>query len=334
MPAMPPPTGPTPALERVRARIREVFEAPEAAVYLVATGTAANALSLACLCPPWATVYCHRERACRRGRVRGAGVLYRRGEADAHRRRARAHRPRGPGAGDRRDRAQGVHNVQKGALSLSNATEAGTVYDPEAVAELAGVARAAGLPVHMDGARFANAVAALGCSPAELTWKAGVDVAQLRRHQERLPRGGGGGAVRSRRAPGSSSSAASAAGISSPSTASSRRRWRRISRATSGSTWPRRRTRGRGSSRRGSRRCRARRWCIRREANAVFASWPRARHWAAQAAGAHYYLWPARPEPGRAGGGAAVGAARLQLGDDAGGGGAASRLARGELPVV
>ena len=49
------------AMARVRARLREVFEAPDAAVYLVATGTAANALGLACLCPPWATVYCHRE---------------------------------------------------------------------------------------------------------------------------------------------------------------------------------------------------------------------------------------------------------------------------------
>jgi threonine aldolase len=48
-------------MERVTARIRELFEAPQAAVYLVATGTAANALALACLCPPWATVYCHRN---------------------------------------------------------------------------------------------------------------------------------------------------------------------------------------------------------------------------------------------------------------------------------
>ena len=70
----------------------------------------------------------------------------------------------------------GVHNVQNGALSLTNVTEAGTVYAPAEVAELAGLARAAGMPVHMDGARFANAVAALGCSPAELSWKAGVDV--------------------------------------------------------------------------------------------------------------------------------------------------------------
>ena len=150
--------------ERVRARIREIFEAPEAAVYLVATGTAANALSLACLCPPWATVYCHRgahvaEDEC------GAPEFYTGGAKltlidGAHGRIDRAGLEQAIGE----TAPRGVHNVQKGALSLSNATEAGTVYDPEAVAELAGVARAAGLPVHMDGARFANAVAASGAA--------------------------------------------------------------------------------------------------------------------------------------------------------------------------
>ena len=82
------------AMARVTARIREIFEAPEAAVYLVATGTAANALALACLCPPWATVYCHRNAHVAGGRVRGAGVLHRRRQADAARRRARADRRR------------------------------------------------------------------------------------------------------------------------------------------------------------------------------------------------------------------------------------------------
>jgi threonine aldolase len=69
-----------------------------------------------------------------------------------------------------------VHSVQPAALTLTQATEAGTVYTPGEVAALAEVARSYGLPVHMDGARFANALVRLGCSPAELTWKAGVDV--------------------------------------------------------------------------------------------------------------------------------------------------------------
>jgi threonine aldolase len=69
-----------------------------------------------------------------------------------------------------------VHSVQPAALTLTQATEAGTVYTPDEIAALAEVARSYGLPVHMDGARFANALVRLGCSPAELTWKAGVDV--------------------------------------------------------------------------------------------------------------------------------------------------------------
>ena len=120
-------------MERVTARIREVFEAPEAAVYLVATGTAANALALACLCPPWATVYCHREAHVEEDEC-GAPEFYTGGaKLTLARRRAWAHRAGEPGAGDRRrPRSSGVHNVQKGALSLTNATEAGTVYAPDA----------------------------------------------------------------------------------------------------------------------------------------------------------------------------------------------------------
>jgi threonine aldolase len=164
------------AMERVTARLRAIFEAPEAAVRLVATGTAANALSLACLCPPWATVYCHREAHVAEDEC-GAPEFYTGG----------AKLTLLEGADGRIDaQALGhalataapasVHNVQKGALSLTNATEAGAVYAPAQVAALAGMARAHGLPVHMDGARFANALVSLGCTPAELTWKAGVDV--------------------------------------------------------------------------------------------------------------------------------------------------------------
>jgi len=163
------------ATVRVTARLREIFEAPEAAVYLVATGTAANALALACLCPPWATVYCHHDAHVDVDEC-GAPEFFTGG----------AKLVRLPGAHGRVDpdalagalaaTVQGrVHNVQRGALTLTNATEAGTVYDPAAVRALAGVARAAGVPVHMDGARFANALVATGASPAELTWRAGVD---------------------------------------------------------------------------------------------------------------------------------------------------------------
>ncbi len=168
--------GSDPLSLRVRDALREVFEAPEAAVYLVATGTAANALALACFCPPWAAVYCHRiahveEDEC------GAPEFYTGGAklvlvdgADAR---------MDPAALDRAIAATGragVHNVQRGMVSITNVTEAGTVHSLDQVAGLADVARRHGLPVHMDGARFANALVATNASPAEMTWKAGVDV--------------------------------------------------------------------------------------------------------------------------------------------------------------
>lgn len=163
-------------MDAVRARLRAVFEAPDAAVYLVATGTAANALSLACLCPPWGTVFCHRhahiaEDECGAPEFfSGGGKL------------TLLDGPLGKFTAETLGRALeetgqlGVHSVQKGAVSITNLTEAGTAYSPAEIGALCSVAHAHGMPVHMDGARFANALVSHGCSPAELTWKAGIDV--------------------------------------------------------------------------------------------------------------------------------------------------------------
>ena len=168
--------GADPLTQSVVARIREVFEAPEAAVHLVATGTAANALALACFCPPWAAVFCHRTAHIEEDEC-GAPEFYTGGAKlvlvdGAHGRMA----PEGLASAIRFTGRAGVHNVQRGMVSLTNVTEAGTVYTPAEVAALAGVAKAAGLPVHLDGARFANALVATGATAAEVTWKAGVDV--------------------------------------------------------------------------------------------------------------------------------------------------------------
>jgi threonine aldolase len=166
-------------MSRVTAALRARFEAPQAEVRLVATGTAANALALACLAPPWGAVYCHGESHVNSDEC-GAPEFYTAGAKLVPL--GGAHGRIDPAALDAALAVGGgasVHNVQPAALSLTNATEAGTVYDPEAVAALAGRARTMGLPVHMDGARFANAVASLGCTPAELSWKAGVDVLTL-----------------------------------------------------------------------------------------------------------------------------------------------------------
>ena len=164
---------------RVEQRVRDIFEAPQAAVYLVATGTAANALALACLCPPWAAIYCHRHSHVEEDEC-GAPEFYTGGAklvliggdhakmdpSDLQETLAEA-------------APVGVHNVQKGAVSLTNATECGTVYSCDEIAALSAVARRHDLPVHMDGARLANALSSLGCKPSELTWRAGVDILSL-----------------------------------------------------------------------------------------------------------------------------------------------------------
>ena len=170
------PYGADPIMDRVRAKIREVFEAPEAAIYLVATGTAANSLALATLVQPWQTIYCHRHAHIEADEC-GAPEFYTGGSkltlidgadgkipADALQ------------TVISETGAVGVHGVQKGALSITNATESGTVYTPAEVAALTSIAKAHNVPTHMDGARFANALVRLGCTPAELTWKAGVDI--------------------------------------------------------------------------------------------------------------------------------------------------------------
>jgi threonine aldolase len=166
-------------MDRVRTQVRDLFEAPEAEVFLVATGTAANALAIALCAPPWSAVLLHEDAHAMQDEC-GAPEFYSSGAklmgvGGAHGRIDPAALAR---AVDRAG-SGGVHGVQRGMLSLTNVTEAGTVYAPEEIAALAGIAKAAGMPVHLDGARFANALVATGASPAAMTWKAGVDVLSL-----------------------------------------------------------------------------------------------------------------------------------------------------------
>ncbi len=168
--------GSDPLTAAAEARIREVFEAPEARAYLVATGTAANALALACLCKPWDTAYVHEDSHVENDECggpeffTGGAKLTLLGGRDARiDPAALAHRLRFAAP-------HGVHNVQNGALSITQATERGAVYSLAEVKALSAMARDRGMRVHMDGTRFANAVARLGCTPAEASWKAGVDV--------------------------------------------------------------------------------------------------------------------------------------------------------------
>jgi len=169
------PYGADPLMEQVRAQLREIFEAPEAAVYLVATGTAANALALATLGQPWQTVFCTpvahiQEDECNAPEFYSGGAkLTLVGNGDRMTAEALAN-------AIAREESRGVHGPQRGPVSITQVTERGGVYTTAQITALSEVARGYGLPLHLDGARFANALEALGCSPAEMTWKAGVDV--------------------------------------------------------------------------------------------------------------------------------------------------------------
>ena len=161
--------------ERLVGRFAELFET-DVAVFPVATGTAANALALAVLTPPYGTVFCHANAHIEEDEC-GAPEFYTGGAkvvplAGACGKIA----PETLAAAIERFRVGFVHSPQPAAVSLSQATEWGTVYRPDEIARIAEVARRHDLALHMDGARFGNAVAHLGCAPADLTWRAGIDV--------------------------------------------------------------------------------------------------------------------------------------------------------------
>ncbi len=163
---------------RVERCFADVFGC-DLAVFLVPTGTAANALALAHFSPPWGAVLCHAHahiatNECGAPEFYGGGLKLVELAADADR--------LGAAAVERvlaEGQWGGPHHLTPAVLSLTQASEAGTVYRVEEVRELAAIAHRHGLAVHMDGARFANALVRLGTTPAEATWKAGVDVLSL-----------------------------------------------------------------------------------------------------------------------------------------------------------
>jgi threonine aldolase len=160
---------------RVERRLCDLFER-DVAAFLVPTGTAANALALAHLTAPWGGVLCHAESHVATDEcgapeffggglkligLPGVGCKLSVDTVGAAIERYSGHRP---------------HQVNAAALSLTQATEAGTIYRTQELGALCEVAHGHGLKVHMDGARFANALVRLNASPAEATWKAGIDV--------------------------------------------------------------------------------------------------------------------------------------------------------------
>ena len=152
----------------------DLFETAVQVVPLT-TGTAANSIALASMCPSWGSVVCHQHAHIQEDEC-GAPEFFNPGSKLATL----------PGDGGKIDAltlqtwlatqgAHGVHQNLPSALSLTQATEAGTVYTVDEISALCEVAKNNQLHVHMDGARFGNAVAHLNCSPADITWRAGVD---------------------------------------------------------------------------------------------------------------------------------------------------------------
>jgi len=160
--------------QRLDAAFSRFFDHPVRA-FAVATGTAANALAIATLTPPYGEVFASEDAhvihdECGAVELQSAGARLTRlaardGLLDA-----------GTLAQWLQDHPASVHTTQPALVTLTQATECGTVYTPQQVAAIGRVCRERGLALHMDGARFANALASLGVAPAEITWKAGVDV--------------------------------------------------------------------------------------------------------------------------------------------------------------
>jgi threonine aldolase len=158
----------------VERRFAEIFER-DVAVFLTATGTGANALALSALVPPYGMCVCHREAHVIDDEC-GAPEFFMHGAKLAGLDGVGAKIAPGTLQAFLDGLSPSVKQMPPRALSLSQLTECGTAYRPGEIAALAGIARASGMRVHMDGARFANALVELGCSPAEMTWRAGIDV--------------------------------------------------------------------------------------------------------------------------------------------------------------
>ena len=167
--------GDDPVTARMEAKLAEIFE-HEVTVFPMITGSAANALALSSVVDPWGAILCHPESHINVDEC-GAPELFTGG--------AKLIPIEGENAIMDADVVKSfldgyplgfVHAVQPQVLSMTQATEAGAVMSLDQIQGLAEIARAKGLKVHMDGARFTNALVALGCTPAEMTWQSGIEV--------------------------------------------------------------------------------------------------------------------------------------------------------------
>ena len=159
--------------QRLDGVFSELFETEVRALW-VATGTAANCVALAALCPPYRGIICHRDAHIEVDEAGAPGFFT--GGAKLMLLEGEGAKITAAGAAEACDLIRNdVHQVQPAAISITNATEYGLVYRASEVAALGELAKERGLSLHMDGARFANAIATTGESPGDVTWRAGVD---------------------------------------------------------------------------------------------------------------------------------------------------------------
>lgn len=168
------PYGNDPITARLHQRCRDLFET-DLEILPILTGTAGNALAIATMTPPWGAVFCHEDAHIQRDEL-GAPEFFTEGAKVIP----------VPGANGKitaDELERWIHNIGDtrrmaipSCVSITNATEAGTIYRPEEVKAIAETAHRFGAGVQMDGARFANAIVTAGCTPAEMTWRAGVDI--------------------------------------------------------------------------------------------------------------------------------------------------------------
>ena len=158
---------------RLDGAFSDLFERPVRALW-VTTGTAANCLALAALCPPHGAILCHRDSHIEADEAGAPGFFTHGAKLTLLEGAGAKITPDAVEAACARVRAD-VHQVQPAALSITNASEYGLAYHAAEVGALGEVAKRRRLGFHMDGARFANAIASTGDSPADVTWRAGVD---------------------------------------------------------------------------------------------------------------------------------------------------------------
>ena len=153
----------------------ELFDT-ETTVIPLSTGTVANSVALASVTPPWGSVYCQ-SNAHIYNDESGAPEFYGNGlrvvPVDGEDGKIS---PEELARSIQANTGHGVHSYLPSALSLTQSTECGTVYQPDEISTLTTVAKERGMSTHLDGARFGNAVASLGCHPADITWRAGIDM--------------------------------------------------------------------------------------------------------------------------------------------------------------